>query len=208
MYSFPGFISGNGIDYTDVVYELVDKGIIQRIGRGKYKLGKQKEFTPVISNENKSLYSTLKEEFPFLDISIWTTQWVAQWMLHIPGTYQTIIEVEKGSEEIANGNITEDDLEEAKMSFSQKLDSPIPPGTRAHIAFSWEKIGKTLKTRQDFRDRLFATTKKEVSEAFDSWIFSNFKKASLVSLSGKALLEKEKEKIDRSSFSPFTIEEI
>ena len=92
----------NNVKKTTVkwrVYELVDKGIIQRIGRGKYKLGKQKEFTPVISNENKSLYSTLKEEFPFLDISIWTTQWVAQWMLHIPGTYQTIIEVEKGSEE-------------------------------------------------------------------------------------------------------------
>tara|TARA_R110002033_G_scaffold165923_1_gene204244 strand:- start:5780 stop:6526 length:747 start_codon:yes stop_codon:yes gene_type:complete len=81
------------------IYALVDNGIIQRIGRGKYSLGKQKEFTPVISNENESLYLTLKEEYPFLDISIWTTQWVAQWMLHIPGTYETIIEVEKGSEE-------------------------------------------------------------------------------------------------------------
>tara|TARA_R110000868_G_scaffold411505_2_gene704797 strand:- start:1374 stop:2108 length:735 start_codon:yes stop_codon:yes gene_type:complete len=81
------------------VYALVDRGVIQRIGRGKYSLGKQKEFTPVISSENRTLYSILKEEYPFLDISIWTTQWVAQWMLHIPGTYETIIEVEKGSEE-------------------------------------------------------------------------------------------------------------
>lgn len=81
------------------VYALVKQGVIQRIGRGKYSLGKQKEFIPVISNENESLYFTLKEEYPFLDISIWTTQWVAQWMLHIPGTYETIVEVEKGSEE-------------------------------------------------------------------------------------------------------------
>lgn len=81
------------------IYTLVDDGIIQRIGRGKYKLGKQKEFRPVVSEENQILYLKLKEEFPFLDISIWSTKWVAQWMLHIPNNYETIIEVEKGSEE-------------------------------------------------------------------------------------------------------------
>lgn len=81
------------------IYNLVEKGIIQRIGRGKYKLGKQKEFTPLLSKENQILYLKLKEEFPFLDISIWSTKWIAQWMLHIPSNYETIIEVEKGSEE-------------------------------------------------------------------------------------------------------------
>ena len=81
------------------IYKLVDEGIIQRIGRGIYKLGKQKEFTPVVSEENQILYLKLKEEFPFLNISIWSTKWVAQWMLHIPNNYETIIEVEKGSEE-------------------------------------------------------------------------------------------------------------
>ena len=81
------------------IYNLVDKGIIQRIGKGKYKLGKQKEFRPVVSEENQILYLKLKEEFPFLNISIWSTKWVAQWMLHIPNNYETIIEVEKGSEE-------------------------------------------------------------------------------------------------------------
>jgi len=81
------------------IYTLIDDGIIQRIGRGKYKLGKQKEFKPVVSEENQMLYLKLKEEFPFLDISIWSTKWVTQWMLHIPNNYETIIEVEKGSEE-------------------------------------------------------------------------------------------------------------
>ena len=81
------------------IYTLVNEGIIQRIGRGKYKLGKQKEFAPVVSEENQILYLKLKEEFPFLNISIWSTKWIAQWMLHIPNNYETIIEVEKGSEE-------------------------------------------------------------------------------------------------------------
>lgn len=78
---------------------MIDKGIIQRIGRGKYRLGKQKEFEPYMSEENANLYQELKEEFPFLDICIWSTQWLGQWMLHVPGTFETIIEVEKDSEE-------------------------------------------------------------------------------------------------------------
>lgn len=81
------------------IYRLVEEGVIQRIGRGEYKLGKQKVFTPSISEENKLLYQKLKEEYPFLEISIWSTDWITQWMLHIPKNYETIIEVEKGSEE-------------------------------------------------------------------------------------------------------------
>jgi len=81
------------------VHALVEKGIIQRIGRGKYRLGKHKEFEPYISEDNTKLYQELKLEFPFLDICIWSTQWIGQWMLHVPGTFETIIEVEKDSEE-------------------------------------------------------------------------------------------------------------
>lgn len=81
------------------IHKLVDEGIIQRIGRGKYKLGKQKEFIPLVSEETQNLYLKLKEEFPFLGISIWSTKWITQWMLHIPNNYEIIIEVEKGSEE-------------------------------------------------------------------------------------------------------------
>ncbi len=81
------------------IHKLVEKGIIQRIGRGKYTLGKQKIFIPIISNENELLFSKLKEEFPYLNISIWSTKWLTPWMLHIPNKNKTIIEVEKGTEE-------------------------------------------------------------------------------------------------------------
>lgn len=81
------------------IYKLVDNGIIQRIGKGKYKLGKQKEFKPLISEEIQILYLKLKAAFPFLNISIWSTKWIVQWMLHIPNNHKTIIEVKKGSEE-------------------------------------------------------------------------------------------------------------
>jgi len=81
------------------IHKLVEKGIIQRVGRGKYRLGEQKEFHPKVNQSIKSLYTILKNEYPYLDIVIWTTEWISQWMLHIPGTNKTIIEVEKGTED-------------------------------------------------------------------------------------------------------------
>lgn len=81
------------------IYKLVEKGIIQRIGRGKYKLGRQKPFSPLIPKTIKSLYQTLVKEYPYLEISIWSTEWISPWMLHVPETNKIIIEVEKGTEE-------------------------------------------------------------------------------------------------------------
>ena len=81
------------------IYTLIEENILQRIGKGKYKLGKQREFHPTITSTDKNIFLKLKKEFPFLDISLWSTKWVAQWMLHVPGSFETIIEVEKGSEE-------------------------------------------------------------------------------------------------------------
>ena len=72
---------------------------MQRVGRGKYRLGEQKEFHPKVNPSIKSLYTILKNEYPYLDISIWSTEWVLQWMVHIPGTNKIIIEVEKGTED-------------------------------------------------------------------------------------------------------------
>ena len=81
------------------IHKLVEKGIIERVGRGKYRLGEQKEFHPKVNQSTKSLYTILKNEYPFLDISVWTTEWISQWMLHIPETNKILIEVEKGTED-------------------------------------------------------------------------------------------------------------
>lgn len=59
----------------------------------------QKDFQPEISKEIKELYKTIKAEYPYLEISIWSTEWIIPWLLHIPGNYEIIIEVEKGAED-------------------------------------------------------------------------------------------------------------
>lgn len=78
---------------------MVEKGILKRVGRGKYQLGSQNTFSPQLSKEIINLYKKLDGEFPYLEKSVWNTSWLNQWMLHIPNVNMLFIEVEKGSEE-------------------------------------------------------------------------------------------------------------
>ena len=63
---------------------------------------------------------------------------------------------------ILKGSFTEKELTEAKLGILQDLDSPVSPGARAFIAYSYFREGQTKKLRQEFRDAILSTTKKEV----------------------------------------------
>jgi len=77
------------------IYNLVQRGILDRIGRGKLALGKGRKYLPEISAKLKSIYSKLKKEFPFLEICIWNTSSLNEFMVHQPGRFFILIEVEK-----------------------------------------------------------------------------------------------------------------
>lgn len=77
------------------IHSLVQKGVLCRIGRGKFKFGENKHFVPEISSKIKSVYNKLKKEFPYLDICIWNTSVINEFMLHQHGLFYLITEVEK-----------------------------------------------------------------------------------------------------------------
>ena len=70
-------------------------GILTRIGRGKFSLGAGKIFVPDIANKLKTINSKLKKEFPFLDICLWNSSAINEFMIHQPGRFYILIEVEK-----------------------------------------------------------------------------------------------------------------
>jgi len=74
---------------------LVQKGVLTRVGRGKFTLGEQKIFLPEIFNNLKSIHSKLIKEFPYLEICIWNTSSINEFMIHQPGRFYILIEVEK-----------------------------------------------------------------------------------------------------------------
>ncbi len=77
------------------VYALIKKGILTRIGRGKFCFGSSKIFAPELGRKEKVIYNKLKREFPFIEICIWNTKILNEFMQHQPGNFQLIIEVEK-----------------------------------------------------------------------------------------------------------------
>jgi hypothetical protein len=77
------------------VYKLVQLGVLNRIGRGKFAVGKKRIYTPEISLKIKSIYTKIKKNFPYLRMCIWNTSSLNEFMIHQPGRFYVIIEVDK-----------------------------------------------------------------------------------------------------------------
>ncbi len=81
------------------IYNLVQLGILKRIGRGKFILGNQATYVPNIPPKLKTLNKKLKKQFPFLDTCLWTTAVFNEFMRHQPGKFFLIVEVDKDAVE-------------------------------------------------------------------------------------------------------------
>lgn len=93
-----------------MLYDLKKRKIIVSIDRGLYSLVKypthninrlleKEKYKPSVSENLEKLYKSLKKRFPLLDICVWETSWLNEFMLHQPGKFFSIIEVESGAEE-------------------------------------------------------------------------------------------------------------
>lgn len=124
---------------------------------------------------------------------------------HISRTLQAF---EEAIHSIASGDFDNEDLEEAKLEVFQGLDSPVAPGSRGDLAYSWLREDKTLEKRQAFRDRLFALTQQDVIAAINQYVRSKSASGSIVTLAGKDLLEKENALLVTHNKPPLIIETI
>lgn len=125
-----------------------------------------------------------------------------------PNIVSTLTAFESAIDNILAGQFDAQDLEEAKMEMLQDMDSPIAPGSRAEIAYSWLRDGKTLKTRQEYRDRLLGTTCEDVIAAVQRHIIPNFASGATVIFANKDLIDKENsllEALGRPSFKAIPI---
>lgn len=122
---------------------------------------------------------------------------------HIFSTYQSF----KGSvEAIAGGRFSEEDLDEAKLSFFQEADTPIPPGMRASWAYSLEKCGLDQVTRQKYREAILSATKEDVMNAVKESLLPKLDKAIWTSFASESLIEKENKLFEKNSLPPLPIE--
>lgn len=77
------------------IYNLVQKGVLTRIGRGKFTIGTTRSYSPKLTTKQISIFKKVASEFPFISICIWSTSVINEFMLHQPGRFYQLIEVEK-----------------------------------------------------------------------------------------------------------------
>lgn len=107
---------------------------------------------------------------------------------HIAKTIQTFYDA---THSIAKGHFDESDLEEAKLGIVQQLDHPVSPGSKAQVAYSWMRDGKTHAMRQNHRDKLLNLTVKQVQEAVEQELLKKKEGSTIVTFAGKEQIDKE-----------------
>lgn len=125
-----------------------------------------------------------------------------------PNISSTLAAFEEAIDTVAKGDFDENDLEEAKLEIIQDLDSPVAPGSRGEIAYSWLREGRTLDLRQAFRTRLLALTKEEVMGSVERIIVPNYNKGSAVVFAGREQLEAANKMRVREGVTPLPIERV
>ena len=119
-----------------------------------------------------------------------------------PNIASTFAAFEEAVARISSGDFTQEHLEEAKLEVVQGLDSPIAPGSRGSVAFSWLREGKSEAVRQAWRKNLLDTGRERIIQVVKEM---ESKKAISVVFAGRELIEEEKKIMGEDKFSVFDL---
>jgi hypothetical protein len=91
-------ISEPEIPYTTInwrIYKLVQLGVLQRVGKGLYQLGKTKTFVPPINSRMKKIETFLQKRFPFAQYCQWDLSRINSFAHHLINFNVSFVDVEK-----------------------------------------------------------------------------------------------------------------
>lgn len=77
------------------IYHLKKKQVISIISRGLLTLSYKPVFKPDVGDKERKIFSKIEKQFPSLKLCIWSTKIANEFMLHIPGKFITVLQVEK-----------------------------------------------------------------------------------------------------------------
>ena len=77
------------------IYQLKAKRIITPITQDLFTLSSKPYFKPEIGDFERKVFNKIEKQFPGLKYCIWSTKSVNEFMLHLPGKFITILQVEK-----------------------------------------------------------------------------------------------------------------
>lgn len=81
------------------VYELVKDGVLSRVSKGVFKVGKNRSYHPVADAKLKKLVKTICKQFPFAEFCLWDTAVVNNFSHHLTAQGFYVVAVEKDAAE-------------------------------------------------------------------------------------------------------------
>ena len=100
------------------IFALVQQGILQRIGHGKYSFGKAKHYMPEVNAQMKQIGQTINERFPFIKYCQWELSPVNAFAQHLINFNVLFVDVERDAMESVYYELKET---ESKVMLVQNL---------------------------------------------------------------------------------------
>lgn len=125
-----------------------------------------------------------------------------------PNISSTLKAFEEAVQGLCDEEFSDDDLFEAKLEMIQGMDTPIAPGSRTDVEYTWWKESKPYALRQQFREKTLNLTKEDIAKAAQNHFLPKLKDATIVVFAGKELLENENHLIEKEGKSILLISEI
>lgn len=107
---------------------------------------------------------------------------------HISATFKAFDEAIVA---ISEDRFSDSDLIEAKLGTIQSIDSPISPGSRAMYAYGYFREGFHKSIRQDYRNILLSTKRKDIKEIISEELLKKKEFATKVTFTSKSHLKKD-----------------
>jgi len=102
------------------IYQLKSNKIITAISRNLFTLSYKPNYIPDVGNLERKISSKIEKQFPDLKQCIWSTKIVSEFMLHIPGKFITILQVEKNAIEPVYEFLKEQNLQNIYIQPEEK----------------------------------------------------------------------------------------
>lgn len=151
--------------------------------------------------ENKVLHPKIREQGGAYGSGANYNSMAATFCFHSyrdPNMQKTYETFEASLHALAQDLVNDKELEEAKLGILQGLDAPLSPISRAFTAFSWQKEGKTLAIRKQYREAILKLTAQDIKEAIQNALLTKLPDRIRVSFAGKALIEKEGSHLEKN----------
>ena len=94
-------------------------------------------------------------------------------------------------DQLCKGKISAQELEEAKLTIIQDLDSPVSPENRALIAYGCLRSQKTKEMRQEFRNSLLNATINDVKYIVEKELKPKLFQGIFISFANQELINNE-----------------